>query len=67
MTDTELKIKGLKVLSEYLGDIEAERFISLVLREPFDYTKWRQGQWDALSVSQISQQAMELRRKSKVD
>ncbi len=63
MTDTELKIKGLKILSESLGDIEAERFISLVLREPFDYTKWRQGQWDDLSVSQISRQAMELRRK----
>ena len=64
MTDTELKLKGLEVLSKSLGDIEAERFISLILREPFDYTKWRQGQWDHLSIKQISKQAMELRRKN---
>ena len=25
-----------------LGDVEAERFIALIQREPFDYTKWRQ-------------------------
>jgi hypothetical protein len=64
MTDTELKIKGFEVLSKFLGDIEAERFISLILREPFDYTKWRQGQWDHLSLEQISRKAMELRRKN---
>ena len=65
MTDTELKVKGLQVLSRYLGDIEAERFVSLILREPFDYTKWRQGQWDDLSLEEISRQAMELRRKNR--
>lgn len=61
MTDTELKVKGFQVLSKSLGDIEAERFISLLLREPFDYTKWRQGQWEHLSLEQISRKAMELR------
>ena len=64
MTDTELKLKGFQLLSKSLGDIEAERFISLILREPFDYTKWRQGQWDHLSIGQISKQAMELRQKN---
>ena len=24
------------------GDVNAERFIALTLREPFDYTKWRE-------------------------
>ena len=62
MTDTELRVKGLQVLSKSLGDIEAERFISLILREPFDYTKWRQGQWDHLSLEQISKQAMDFRQ-----
>ena len=65
MTDTELMVKGLQVLSRYLGDIEAERFVALLLREPFDYTKWRQGQWDDLSLEEISRQAMELRRKNR--
>ena len=67
MTDTELKLKGLQVLSQSLGDIEAERFISLILREPFDYTKWRQGQWNELSLKEISRQAMELRTKNRVE
>ena len=38
LTDTEIKIKGIQTLSETLGDIEAERFIALIQREPFDYT-----------------------------
>ena len=43
ITDTEIRIKGFQILAEHLGDIEAERFIALIQREPFDYTKWRQG------------------------
>jgi len=41
LTDTVLKRKGLDVLSDALGLVDAERFISLVLREPFDYTEWQ--------------------------
>ena len=32
MTDTEIRLKGLQVLTEYIGDIEAERFIALIQR-----------------------------------
>jgi hypothetical protein len=32
---------GMKALISSLGNVDAEKFISLVLREPFDYTKWR--------------------------
>jgi len=39
ITDTEIKLKGLQVLTELLGEVEAERFIALIQREPFDYTK----------------------------
>jgi hypothetical protein len=39
ITDTEIKTKGLQVLTQYLGNIEAERFIALIQREPFDYTR----------------------------
>lgn len=57
-TDTELKIKGLQILAESLGDVEAERFIALIQREPFDYTKWRQNLNEDASIEEISQQAM---------
>ena len=41
--NTALKDKGMRVLAEQLGLVEAERFIVLMRREPFDYTQWRQG------------------------
>ena len=63
MTDTEIRLKGLQVLTEYIGDVEAERFIALIQREPFDYTKWRQGMDEDLSIEEISKKAMALRRK----
>jgi len=35
-TDTELRVKGLRALSDILGQVEAERSVTLLLREPFD-------------------------------
>lgn len=50
LTDTVLKRKGLDVLSETFGLVDAERFIALVLREPFNYTEWRRNQYEGVSV-----------------
>jgi len=61
ITDTEIRAKGLQVLAQYLGHIEAERFIALIQREPFDYTKWRQDMDEELSIEEISSRAMSLR------
>ena len=61
ITDTEIKLKGIQILAEYLGDVETERFIALIQREPFDYTKWRQGMDEDLSIEDISKKAMTLR------
>ncbi len=64
MTDTKILQRGVQVLVQYLGDIEMERFIALIQREPFDYTHWRQ-QWvterEEESIEAISRQAMALR------
>jgi len=67
ITDTEIKLKGIHLLSEYLGNVEAERFITLIQREPFDYTKWRQGLDENLSIEEISHQAMLLRKKLTIE
>lgn len=64
ITDTEIKVKGIQILSQYLGDVEAERFIALIQRETFDYTKWRQGLDEELSIEEISQRAKSLRNKN---
>jgi len=64
MTDTEIRMKGIQILAKHLGDVEAERFIALIQREPFDYTKWRKGLDEDLSIEDISQRAMAVRMKS---
>lgn len=63
ITDAEIKIKGIEALINTLGEVEAERFISLVMREPFDYTKWQRTLWIDKSVAELSTAAMKLRKK----
>ena len=63
-TDTEVRLQGLRALIEALGTVEAERFISLMLREPFDYTTWQKCLWAEKSVREISKAAMDLRTSS---
>lgn len=62
LTDTEIKVKGIRILAEHLGDVEAKRFIALIQREPFDYTKWRQNLGSEGTVDEISRDAMALRK-----
>ena len=63
-TDTEVRIQGLRALVDNLGAVEAERFIALILREPFDYTKWQKELWSDKNIEEISKSAMELRNAS---
>lgn len=62
ITDTELRIEGMNVLLNALGEVQAERFITLIIREPFDYTTWQRILWQDRSVQEISQAAMEYRK-----
>ncbi|MDQ7052988.1 MAG: hypothetical protein Q9P14_08885 [candidate division KSB1 bacterium] len=64
LTDTEIKIKGYQILSKYLGELETERFIARIQREPFDYTKWReQHLGEADTIEELSKKAMKQRKK----
>jgi hypothetical protein len=60
--DAEIKVLGFEILTRHLGLVEAERFITLIQREKFDYTRWRQDLFAELSGDEISQQAMALYR-----
>jgi len=64
ITDTEIKSKGVQILATHLGDVEMERFIALIQREPFDYTKWHQNMNDDMSLEELSRKAMSLRNKT---
>lgn len=61
-TDTEIRAAGVKALVEALGDVQAEKFIALIQREPFDYTKWQRALWPDKTIAQISEAAMNQRR-----
>ncbi len=61
-TDLELRSDGMKLLRSQLGLVESERFLTLILREPFDYTKWRQDQWNDSTVADLADQARNLRK-----
>ena len=53
MADTVLKRRGMDVLSETLGLVDAERFISLILHEPFDYTEWQHDLYKGVSLEEF--------------
>ena len=63
-TDIELRSDGMKLLRSQLGLVESERFLTLMLREPFDYTKWRLQQWNDKSVATLAERARRLREES---
>ena len=56
-TNAELLSFGMKCLTDCLGGIEAERFISIIIRERFDYTKWQREYFDKKTPEMISQEA----------
>jgi hypothetical protein len=63
-TDTEVRTRGFRALVEALGTAEAERFISLILREPFDYTQWQRQLGADKSIDELSKAAMAMRNAS---
>jgi len=59
-TDTIVKTDEMKLLLDGLGKVDAERFISLVIREPFEYTTWRSClQEENISIRELSKQAIQ--------
>jgi hypothetical protein len=55
-TDTLIRNEGMEILSKYLGLVEAERFIMLIQKEPFDYTKWQENLFEDMTVEELNQQ-----------
>lgn len=63
-TDSEIRNQGIRVLFRHLGDVDAERFLSLINRERFDYTQWRNQQWNEESVASLAIKARKLREQT---
>jgi hypothetical protein len=64
MSDIELKRKGLALLIDHLGEVDAEKFISLMNKEAFDYTEWQKNLLVDVELKKLSSDAMKFRKAS---
>ena len=58
MSTAEVMSQGMMCLVEKLGLIETEHFISAILQEKFDYTKWQRDYFDALPAEELHRNAV---------
>lgn len=65
ITDAEIRVTGMQSLIDTLGEVQAERFISLIRRKNFDYTKWQRGLFADLTVEELSKQTQQYNELSK--
>ena len=61
-TDNVLRVDAMNALLNNLGSVDAERFISMVKRDTFDYTGWQKKLWEGKSIEEIHKMATEHER-----
>lgn len=64
-TELEITYDGMAALIEKLGIVEAEKFISIVSQDSFNYTEWRKRLWPDKKVRELSRDAMDSRKRKK--
>ena len=64
-TDTVVRLEAMDALIVTLGMVDAERFISMVKRDTFDYTEWQREWWGDKSIEEIHALATEHEKNSK--
>jgi len=57
MNDTVLSQSAIKCLIANFGIVKTERFISLIIKEPFDYTKWQSDLYEDMTVDELFEAA----------
>lgn len=58
MSTIEIMEKGMTCLIENLGEVETEHFISVMIRERNDYTKWRQMYFSNIDAKDFHSEAI---------
>lgn len=53
LNDVALRVEAMDLLIEKFGVFNAERFISIVKNDDFDYTEWRKNLWRDKSIEEI--------------
>ncbi|MCL2095921.1 MAG: hypothetical protein FWH10_03350 [Oscillospiraceae bacterium] len=52
-TDSIVRVDAINVLLANLGEVDTERFISMIKRDTFDYTEWRRDLFKGKSIEEI--------------
>jgi hypothetical protein len=58
-SDNVLQHEAMELLMLKFGAVDAERFISMIKRDTFDYTEWRRSQWNDMTIEEIFTAATE--------
>ena len=67
MNDTVLGQTVIKHLIDNFGVVQTERFISLVIKKPFDYTKWQRDLFNDISVDELFNAASDWKKSTLAD
>lgn len=57
-SNTEIMDRGIRCLLEKLGVVETEQFISVIIREKFDYTKWQKNAFEDVGLDEFQNAAV---------
>ena len=53
MNEAVLSQNAVKCLLHNFGVVQTERFISLIIKEPFDYTKWQRDLYNDMTPEEL--------------
>lgn len=63
--DMLIRSEGMRILADKMGLVEAEKFISLILRDNCDYTKWQSNLYNNMTIEELVLKARYPRTKLK--
>ena len=58
-TDTVIMSEAMQALHAALTPVEVEKFIVMLNREKFDYTRWRENLWQNETLESLSAKAQQ--------
>jgi len=57
-TDNVLRYEAMDILLRAFGMVDTERFIAMIKRDTFDYTEWRRGLWNDMTIDEVYEEAV---------
>ena len=57
-TDSVLRYEAMDILLRAFGMVDTERFITMIKRDNFDYTEWRRGLWNNMTIDEVYAEAV---------